>query len=43
MALGRNQAQTLWNKTESSEILLYIYSQLIFDKGAKNTNGERST
>lgn len=28
-----------WNGIESSEINLYIYGQLIFNEGAKNTMG----
>jgi hypothetical protein len=30
-----------WNKTESPEINSCMYVQLMFDKRAKNTQGER--
>ena len=43
MVLSEKQKHTdQWNRTESPEINLHVYEQIIFDKGAKNTNGEKN-
>jgi hypothetical protein len=39
--MAQNRHTDLWNRTEDSEISPHSYSQLTFDKGAKNIHWKR--
>ena len=41
MLISLKQTQDPWNRRESPEINPCIYAKLIFDKGAKNTQGQK--
>lgn len=43
MVLAKEWGIDKWNRIQSSEIGLCIYSQVIFDKGALNTMEQRQS